>query len=567
MRRIFNFFNLFHKELSGVHQAALLLAFSGIASKILALLRDRLLASSFGAGRTLDIYYAAFRLPDFLYNLSLFAVASTALIPIFLEKFSKEEKKAKEFFNSVFTLFLLVIAGLVVVSFFFLPFLTDLLGPGFSLEEKAKLSGLTKILLLSPLFLGLSSLVSSVIQSFRRFFIYALSPILYNLGIISGVVIFYPWLGERGLAWGVVLGALLHFLVQLPSLWKLGFLPRPTFKILFSEIKKLFSFSLPRTIGLTINQLVLWVITALASILASGSIAIFNLSYNLQSIPVALVGLSYSVAAFPGLSRLFLKNQRKEFLSYVYIATRHIVFWSLPISVLFIVLRAHIVRLVLGAGAFSWVDTRLTAAGLAIFSVSVISQGFILLFVRAFYAGGKTLRPLLINLISGVFIILASFLLPFLVKEFGWGNFLGRVLRLSDISEITILILVLAFSSGSILNAFLLWIYFKKDFASPAEVPPKAGRRRDGAFFQMFLASLTMGILAYLGLRMFNNIFDNRTFLGLLAQGGLAGLMGMAGWFFVLKIMKNSELEEILSALKRKFWKTPVVASEPEQLP
>ena len=262
----------------------------------------------------------------------------------------------------------------------------------------------------------------------------------------------------------------------------------------------------------------------------------------------------------PGLSRLFLKNQRKEFLGYVLTASRHIVFWSLPISVLFIVLRAHIVRLVLGAGAFSWVDTRLTAAGLAIFSVSVISQGFILLFVRAFYAGGKTLRPLFINLISGVFIILASFLLPFLVRELEWGNFLSRILRLSDISEITILILVLAFSLGSIFNAFLLWIYFKKDFGSFKNDFSKS-------FFQMFFASAAMGVLTYLGLRIFENFFDNRTFFGLLAQGLLAGLLGGGVWFFVLKILKNPELKEISSALKRKFWKAPVVASEPEQLP
>ena len=137
---------------------------------------------------------------------------------------------------------------------------------------------------------------------------------------------------------------------------------------------------------------------AIASTLEEGSVSIFNFSYNLQSVPIVIIGVSYSVAAFPSLIKFFSSGNREGFISQIGDAARVIIFWSLPITFLFIVLRAQIVRVLLGSGAFSWSDTRLTAAMLAIFAVSLIAQNLLPLLIRGYYAAGNTRRPLLVNL-------------------------------------------------------------------------------------------------------------------------------------------------------------------------
>ena len=393
----------FNKEISGVHQAALLIGVSSVLAKVLALYRDRLFAGTFGAGETLDIYFAAFRVPDFLYSVSLILATNAAILPIFMHKESRGHESVGRFMSQISSLFLVSMAAIIAVVFFLMPVIATFVAPGFSLAALTKLTILSRILLLSPLVLGFSTLVSNILQAHNRFFVYALSPVLYNLGIISGILFFYPLMGFSGLAWGVILGAALHFLVQVPSLVSLGLFPRPTPRFFGRDIVEVLKFSIPRSVGLGFNQLVLLALTAIASAIGAGSIAVFQFAYNLFGIPLGVIGLSYSVATFPAMTRSFIDGKIDEFVSGVTSSLRHIVFWSLPFVVLFIVLRAHIVRVVLGAGAFGWADTRLTAAALGLFSVSILAQGIVMLLVRAFYAAGKTVFPLIVNFISSLY--------------------------------------------------------------------------------------------------------------------------------------------------------------------
>ncbi len=543
-----------------MHKAALLLAASSVVSSLLGLFRDRLLAGAFGAGRSLDIYYASFKLPDLLYNIvALSLVSVTVLIPFFIEKVSKSETEARSFLNQVFTCFILAMVLISLVLFFAVPYLVGFIAPGFSSYEQSQLMFLTRIMLLSPILLGISNLLSSIIQSFKRFFIYALSPLFYNLGIILGIVFLYPAYGLEGIVFGVVLGAFLHALIQIPGLAKLGFMPSLTFNINFSEMKKVVLFSLPRSLGLGFYQIVMIFITAVASFLAAGSIAVFNLAMNLQSVILTVIGVSYSVAAFPILARLCVNNQKKEFLDQTFSAARHIIFWSLPSVFLLIVLRAQIVRVVFGTGAFDWADTRLVAAALALFSVSIIFQSLNILFVRAFYAAGKTLRPLMINAYSFLFIIIASF---FLVKIFeshsGAEILLEKILRIEDVVGVSVLALPLAFSLGMFLNFFILIRYFKKDFGWQMIV----GKM----FYQIFFASLIMGFVSYFALQIFDDVFDIQTFAGILMQGLISGILGILSGSVFLYFLKNKELMEIIVSIRQKFWKVPVIASEPEKL-
>ncbi len=552
--------NLFHREFGGMHKAALLLATSSVVSSLLGLFRDRLLAGTFGAGRSLDIYYASFKLPDLVYNVVALSLASvTVLIPFFIEKVSKSETEARTFLNQIFTCFILAMAFISIVLFFAAPYLVGFIAPGFSSYEQSQLVFLTRIMLLSPILLGISNLLSSIIQSFKRFFVYALSPLFYNLGIILGIVFLYPAYGLEGIVFGVVLGAFLHAFIQVPGLAKLGFVPSLTRSINFSEMKKVALFSLPRSLGLGFYQIVMIFMTAIASFLAAGSIAVFNLAMNLQSVILSVIGVSYSVAAFPILARLYVNNQKKEFLDQTFSASRHIIFWSLPAVFLLIVLRAQIVRVIFGTGAFDWADTRLVAAGLALFSVSVIFQSLNILFVRAFYAAGRTLRPLIINVYSFLFIIAASF---FLVKIFkshsGIKIIFEKILRIEDVGEISVLALPLAFSLGMFLNFCLLTRAFKKDFGWQAI----AGRM----FYQILPASLIMGVVSYFSLQVFDDVFNIQTFAGILMQGFISGILGILFGSAFLYSLKNRELMEIIASIRQKFWKIPVIASEPDKL-
>jgi len=557
MRRIFQ---LFHTELSGVHQAAFLLALATIASNILGMFRDRLLASSFGAGVELDMYYAAFRIPDFLYAVSLFFAASTAVIPVFLETAKENEPRAKQVINSLFTIFVLAMIVILGAAFVVMPALVGRLFPGFDLKSAHTVSMLSRILLLSPLFLGVSNLVSSVVQSYRRFFVYALSPLCYNLGIIVGILFLAPRFGLAGIVWGVALGAFLHFAIQLPSLLALGYLPRFVFSVP-AEIRSVLAMSLPRTLGLTASQLTFLAVTGIASTLGAGSIAVFNLSYNLQSIPLAVIGLSYSVAAFPTMAELIVKNKLNVFLDHLIAASRHIVFWTLPVSVLFIVLRAQIVRTLYGAGAFNWEDTRLTAACLALFALGIVAQSLVLLFVRAFYAVGKTTLPVIINVLSSLSTIAASFLFVHMLSASdAWARTFAALLRVGDIPGAAVLGLPLAFALGSILNAILLGFgfgYVESEFKK---------RKLVRSLGDIAGGSVLLAGVSYGGLALFARVFNLNTFLGIFLQGLSAGLCGIALAALFLYIRKNAEFMDISKVLRQKFWQSETVAPEPEHL-
>src|SRR3989344_4779466 len=378
---------IFGREYNNINQAAILLGFFAFLSQILGLFRDRSFAHFVGPSPSLDAYYAAFRIPDLIF-ISIASLASiTVLIPFISAKMRGEEvtPEARKFLNDIFTVFFIAMVLVSVIAFFLMPRLIPFVTPGFPLHLQSEVVDLSRIMLLSPIFMGLSNLFGTVTQLFRKFFIFSLSPILYNFGIIFGVVVLYKIFGIHGLALGVVLGALMHFLIQVFASSWCNFMPKFSMSVDFSDIKRAATISLPRTLGLSFNSIALISIIALASFLKSGSISIFNLSLNLQSVPLNIIGISYAVAAFPSLAKSFSLGKSDEFKDHLKSAGRQIIFWSLPVTFLFIVLRAQIVRVILGSPTFSWENTRLVAASLAIFSISIMAQGLIALFARAYY--------------------------------------------------------------------------------------------------------------------------------------------------------------------------------------
>ncbi|MEK7630649.1 MAG: lipid II flippase MurJ [Patescibacteria group bacterium] len=554
----------FKTELAGVHQTALLLALTNIVNGVLGLLRDRFLAAEFGASRSLDIYYAAFRIPDILFSLSLFFIASTAFIPLFIAREEESPKKAQAFFDSLVTIFLVAMLVAIGIAYLCMQWIIPWMVPGFSAGEVATTVMLSRIMLFSPLFLGLSSLISGVIQSSKRFFAYAVAPIFYNAGIIMGVVVFLPEWGIAGLAYGVVLGAALHMVVQIPALLLIHAFPRPRIS-LEARPFDIVSYSFPRACALSLNQVSQLVLTAIASTLGAGAIAIFNLSHNLFALPLTIIGLSYSIAAFPTMAELVLKDEKDLFFRQFTNALRHILFWTVPATMLFIVFRAHIVRLVLGTGAFAWLDTHLTIASLFLFSFAIVTQSVVTLAVRAYYALGRIREPLKYNVASFVVTVAAALSGVFVMEEsmvakqfFAWILHI----RIEDVAtaDIEFLALPLAYTLGSLVNAVLLMrSIFRLDGKTTRRVLGVAVKRITGL-------GIAMALAGYVTLSFFADTFPLETTLAVFAHAFLAGVVSITVGIMLAERMEMPEYQEIKAALVTRFSRREVLQPETEHL-
>lgn len=551
------FFSFLSKEIIGLHEAAYLLGFFAICSQVLALFRDRILASSFGAGNVLDIYYSAFRIPDILFVTVASIVSVSVLIPFLMERMEKGEKEAKDFIDTVFSFFFIFVSVSGIIAYIFTPVIMAKLFPMFvNSESFTELIKLTRILILSPVFLGFSNLLASITQLNRRFFLYAVSPVMYNLGIIFGIKVLYPVFGLSGLGYGVILGTILHFSIQVPYIIKMGMFPKFTFRIKYDFVKKIVLTSLPRTITVSANELAELFLISFASFFVVGSISIFNFSFNLQSVPFSIIGISYSLAAFPTLTRLFSNGNRGEFVNQMIMSSRHIIFWSVPISVLFIVLRAQIVRVILGAGRFNWDDTRLTAAALALFTVSLVAQNLVTLFVRSYYSQGKTKTPLILNVVSALIIVLSSYYFIFLFKTNVYFKFfIESIMKVSDIPGTIVLMLPLGFSFGLFFSLVVHWFGFAKHF-------PDFSKPVFRTLFQTVSSSVIMGYVSYITLNIFDGLLNINTLMGIFLQGFLSGIMGIISAVIVLYILDSQELKEVWTTLHHKIWRAKVIAPD-----
>jgi putative peptidoglycan lipid II flippase len=289
------FFSVFGSEISNLHEAAYLLALFALISQILGLIGDRILAYMFGAGHTLDLFYASFRIPDLIYATIASTVSASVLIPFLIEHFNKGDKTGKDFIDSVFTVFFGAMVIVSMVAYVFAPWLVRTFLPGFAHDaDFGQLVTSMRIMLFSPFFLGLSNFFSGVTQMNRRFLIYSLSPSLYNLGIIIGAVFFYRYLGLPGLVWGVALGACLHMAIQIPFIIRTRTFPRFVRRVDWPSVRRVVFLSLPRTLTLSANQLASFFLIALASFMAGGSISIFNFANSIESVPLTIIGVSYS---------------------------------------------------------------------------------------------------------------------------------------------------------------------------------------------------------------------------------------------------------------------------------
>lgn len=540
-------FGIISSQLVSLREAAFWLAVFSLISQLIALGRDRLLAHNFGAGLSLDIYYASFKIPDLLFVTVASLVSISALVPLFARKQSEGEKHLKDATDSIFTVFFFLILFFCILAFFLIPYIIPFVFATFDLEAKLQIIKLSRILLLSPLLLGLSNFFGSIVQYQNRFILYSISPILYNIGIIAGITFGLEKLGMLAVVLGVVFGAVLHLLLQAAFVINSNLKPVFTFRIKWKDVWETATLSIPRTLALSIVSFVSFVFVVLAGRLGEGAIAIFNFAFNLQSAPLSLVGVSLSLAAFPSLAISAARKDIGEVVSKITEGLRYIIFFSIPITALTIVLRAHIVRVVLGSGVFDWSATRLTAAVFALFVLSSVFQGIQLFLSRSHYAIGKTRLPLLGNIIGGVVSVLFAILFIKYFENFtGFLNLVSGWLKISDL-RISVLILPLTFSLGTLVSSVILFLGLGKDIYNEIYHSLKT------TIYQSIFVSICTALSAYITLNIFDSLFDLDTFIGVLSHGLLSGVIGITVGIVVLHFLHNKEYKDIVINLKRKY--------------
>lgn len=504
------------KSFPKILRPTLLLGISALLSSLLGVFRDHLLAKTFGATSgagiyNLDVYYAAFKIPDLLYFILVSGGISAAFIPIFTQyKKSGEMKKAWEFANNMLHVMFILVSCIALLAFIFAPQLTHLVAAGFKPEAFDLTVQLMRIMLLSPLIFTVSSIIISLQDSFKTFFFRSLVPIFYNLGIIASILFFAQDYGVVGLTWGVILGALLSLMVQLPSLKLMGY---KYFRILDfkkPDLKKALVLMLPRVLTVGMFQISQLVYTLIASFLAVGSITILYFANNLYSLPLSIIAVSFSITTFATFSELAMEKTKKPFALEIKRVMQQILFFIFPATLGMILLRSQIIDTILFAGKFTVQDALLTAQVLFYMLISLFTHSLILLLTRGFYAFHDTKMPFHASL---------------------FGALLGIIFALFLAPPMGVVAIGIAITLSNVLTFFILYVAMQKKVRqSILDFLP---------VFKMMIASGVMALAVYVLQLSF--AFPSSTvmrilYLFLMALGGAGVYFGMA---YLLRISER----------------------------
>jgi putative peptidoglycan lipid II flippase len=382
-------------------QAGLVVSGAFLISRILGWVRVAVIGVTFGAGRELDAFFAAFRLPDLIFQLVAAGALSSALIPIVAALLTTDEQqRAWRLVSTVTNLMLAALVVLAVIIAVAAPLIVPAITPGFDAAQVARTVDLTRIMLLGPIFLALGAVATSLLNAQGRFAAAAVAPIVYNLAIIGAALLLSSPLGVTGLAVGVVAGSIAHLLVQLPAVLRLGFRYTRLIDLADPQARKALALMAPRAIGLGATQITFVVVTSIASTLGDGAISAFYIAFTLLQIPIGVIGVPLGVVVFPALSREAALGRADEFAALLSRAVRLLLFVMLPITGIGIVLRREITELLFGYGRFDDAAIDLTAATLFTFMFGLAAHALIAVLARAFYARQDTRTPVTAGIIS-----------------------------------------------------------------------------------------------------------------------------------------------------------------------
>ena len=476
----------------------------------------------------LAVFFAAFRVPDLLFQLLIFGAVSVAFIPVFTDFLNKKgDKEAFTFASDVLNIVLVGFIAVCIIVFLLAGNFIGLIVPGFNEAQKEETVNLTRIILGGQIILVIGSFLTGISQSFQRFIIPAIASFFYNVGIILGIIFLVPLWGIAGPAVGVTLGASLYVVIQIPLVVSLGFRHTLTFNFKSNGIREVLGLMSIRTVGVAVEQLNETVGVILASLISASSVTFLTFAQHLQTVPIGLFGATLAQAALPVLSREKSRGEDGSFKVTLLTTMHQIMFLALPAAAILIVLRIPAVRLVFGASQFNWEATVLTGKTVAFLSVGLAAQAIALLLVRSFYALKDTRTPVIVSILSVSLNVTLSFYFVQNLHLEVWG--LGASYAISSNF------------------AFLLLLYF---------LHHKVGGFNLNDLFmptlKMLLAAVVAAVALYIPIKALDQlVFDTTHTINLILLTGIASIFGLGVYLLLVWLLKVRELETFGQLIRR----------------
>lgn len=413
----------------GIGSATALIAITSFISYAIGLFRDRIIAVNFGTTSATDTYNASFLIPDILFNLFIAGALVAAFLPVFTEYLIKNKEEAYRIANTMLTGAVLVIGGLSVIAFIFMPQIVPYLFSDATQTMQTDIIAMTRLMLASAILFAISNTIGNILMCYKHFLAYSLSPIFYNLGIILGVVFLNENFGIYSAAWGVVIGAVLHCIIRVIDVITTEYKYKPALNFSHPGFKKIIKLMIPKAISLISWQLNLYIFAIVGIKLIEGGLAAFNFARNIQSFAVSLFGIAFATAVFPYLAGSVSNGDQKAYTDHMQKTIQRILFFTIPAAVGVMTLSTPLVELILSGGVFDENSIKLTSLILFFFAISIPFESLSHILARGFYARQNTVTPMIINVISMILIALSTiFLAPrYGIEWFSIGFSLGFV--------------------------------------------------------------------------------------------------------------------------------------------
>ncbi len=526
-----------------------MLAFA--AAKLISLVQTLIIAQAFGVGDELDAYVAANRIPELIVILISGGALTHAFIPIFSGLLAKDQRESawrlsSHLINTIFTLALLISAAVFLLA----PWLTrNLVAPGFDAATAQNTIDMMRILLLSTIIFSASGIFSGILNSHQHFLLPALAPILFDIGILFGVLFLLPSFGVHGIAWGAVIGAALHAGIQVPGLVRYKMQWRRELGLRNPLLWRVIWLMLPRIGGLGVFSLNFLVMNNIASRLGSGSVSALDWGWRLMQIPQTLIGTAMGIVIFPTLAALSEMDDLAGKRGAMAGALRFILVCSIPSAVGLLVLGRPLISL-LERGAFDASASALVYSTLSMFTLGLIVHSALEVIARSFYADKDTLTPLFaalggaaINFVAAIGLsdvgkADAAGFLNGIVQSMPW---LGLQREIGSVSG-----LALANSLGVMFEVLVLLVILRRRWQSAHE----------GALAQTLmktlLASLVMALVIAAVDLLWTAALPGRSLPMTMARLACEGLLGLATFVVVAWALKMRELSELRTMLLRR---------------
>ncbi len=392
-------------------------------SNLVGLARQILISRAFGTDQAIDAFYAASTYPDLIFSLVAGGALASAFIPTFTGFLAKDDRSSAWMLaSSINNLILIILTALSILSAVFSPqIIRYILAPDFSPSQQALAASLLRVLLISPAIFGISGLLMGILNAHQRFLLPALAPSMYWIGMIFGLLFLAPSMGIFGLAWGAVLGAAFHLLVQIPDLVKL---PARAYHLTLGfdnpavrEVGRLMG---PRLLGVAVVQLNFVVNVIIASGLAEGSLSAIKYAWQVMTMPQVVIAQAIAIAALPTFSAQAALGNNDHMRSSLAATLRGVLFLSFPASLGLILLRQPLIAALFQRGTFDTRSTDLVAWALLWYAAGLVGHNIVEVLSRAFYALHDTKTPVFVGAAAMTLNVVLSFAFAALFSSIGW---------------------------------------------------------------------------------------------------------------------------------------------------